>query len=229
MTRPRLKSSEQLYDIIESVHSHGILFDSREIFIHGETGDNNEDSGVDFRMATKFLKNMRILEEVSHDPIVIHQHSVGGDWDSGILIYDTIVNCPCHVTIMLHGSACSMGSVIPQAADLRIIMPHCICLIHSGTINVSGTHKQVQSWNEVSKEIYKHMVDIYSSVAVNGKYFQEHGANIDTVRKYIMAKLDKKEDWWLFAEDFVDFGFADAILGYENYENLDIIRKKHFL
>ena len=65
-------------DTISDVHTYGLDVKSREIYLHGYVSHCDEDPGVDYRMASIFIKNIRILESVNHDAVFIHMHSVGG-------------------------------------------------------------------------------------------------------------------------------------------------------
>jgi ATP-dependent protease ClpP protease subunit len=219
------KGRNQKHDILEEIHGYNMCLDTREIFLHGEPGEECEDSGVDFRMANRFLKNIRFLEAAGDDPILIHQHNIGGDWSEGMMIYDAITQCQCHIICIMHGQATSMGSIIPQAADTRIIMPYCIFMIHDGFINLTGTHKQVQSAAQLSEQVRDQMLDIYASVCINGHFFQKEQATAKKVREYIINKMNEKEDWWLNARESVAFGFADAVLGDEGYETINFVKE----
>jgi ATP-dependent Clp protease, protease subunit len=219
------KTRGQKHDIVEEMHSYSILLESREIFIHGDFG-SEDDPAVDFRMSNKLLKNLRLLEQTGDGPIVIHQHSLGGFWDSGMLMYDAIECSPCHIIFVMHGTACSMGSIVPQAADTRLIMPNCTFMVHTGYTDISGhTYKQSQSWAEMEKHQTEVMLDIYANVCINGPYFTQRGMTLQKVRKFLVDKLDKKEDLWLFARQTVDYGFADAVLGDSDYLTLDSVRE----
>ena len=44
-------------------------------------------------------------------------HSVGGNWNDGMAIFDAIELCQSYVTIIVYGQAESMSSIILQAAD----------------------------------------------------------------------------------------------------------------
>lgn len=222
------KGRNQKHDIIEELHSYQICIDTREIYLHGEPGENNEDSGVEFRMSNRFIKNLRLLESAGDDPIIIHQHTDGGEWFSGMMIYDSIISCQCHVIFVMHGSACSMGSIIPQAADTRIIMPSCIFMIHDGSSTLEGTYKQVQSAAQLEDKLRNQMLDIYSSVCINGHFFQKEQADEKYVKQYLIDKMNEKEDWWLSAREAVAFGFADAVLGDQGYETIEIV-KEHII
>jgi hypothetical protein len=47
-------------DIISDIHNHGIDIHNRHIYLHGHTQSvAEEDPGVDYRMASSFIKNIR--------------------------------------------------------------------------------------------------------------------------------------------------------------------------
>ena len=62
-------------DTISDVHTYGLDAKSREIYLHGYVANCEEDPGVDYRMASNFIKNIRILDSMSNDTIFIHMHS----------------------------------------------------------------------------------------------------------------------------------------------------------
>ena len=223
MSGPR-RSLDQEHSIIEAGHYYGVLLDTREIFIHG-------DFNIDGETGTKFVTNISILLNRSKDkPIIIHQHSNGGDWNCGMMIFDAIVACPCPIIFICHGIAASMGSIIPMACkkhgDAYIInMPNCEWLIHDGTtgINTEHTIKQSRSWGEREEHIRKLMMDWYADSCVGGKIFE--GKSKSQVKQVIKRHLDKKVDWWLTAREAVEYGFADAVLGDEGFESIANIKK----
>lgn len=204
---------------------YGILVDKREIFLHSifET----EDHGLDYKVANIFLKNLRFLENISNKPIIIHQYSIGGDLYDGMLIYDLIKNSSCKIVCVMHGMACSMGSIIPQAAHLRIILPNTLFMTHWGTIDINGlTVKQADAFSDIEKHIRNLMLTIYASRCINGKYFIERGYTEEKIKKFISNKWDKFDNWYLLSDDVVKYGFADGVLGTENYETIEKIKRK---
>ena len=64
-----------------SIHTYSLDTKNREIFLHSYMSDSDEESGVDYRSAVMFEKNMRYLNLLSNDPILIHMHLPGGDWE----------------------------------------------------------------------------------------------------------------------------------------------------
>ena len=210
--------------IVDEMHRYNILLESREIFLHGYIDSNEEDPGVEYRMSNNFLKNIKLLEHMdSSKPITVHQHSIGGEWSEGMMIYDAIKLCKAPVVFVCHGIAASMGSIIPQSADLRITMPNCWWLIHDGTTAVSGhTIRQAKSWHEWEGKLESQMMEIYSRVCMESDFFEDK--TTIQVKNYIKKQLDKKEDWWLSGQEAIQYGFADAIFGSEGYEDLEKIK-----
>jgi len=208
----------------QDVHSHSILLDSREIFLHSQEGNTDNDPGVDYKMSNCFLKNIRVLESIdSKKPIIIHQHSIGGYWTEAMMIYDIIDSSKCPIAIVTHGVAASMGSIIPQAADLVITMPNCWWLIHDGTtgINENFTIKMAKSWFSWEDRTSKQMLDIYTSSLKHSSKFK--GKSESYIKSYIKRQLEKKEDWWLSGQEAVEYRFADAVFGSEGFESIEKI------
>jgi len=207
--------------IAYDTHSFNILFASREIFLHSYMDiAEDEDPGIEYKSANVFLKNIRILENDSvAKPIVIHQHSIGGNWSEGIMMYDIIKTCSAPVVLVTHGVAASMGSLIPQAADLRISMPSCAWMLHEGSsATEAGTFKQTKSWHAWEEDLCKRMLDIYVDVCAESAFFKDRTA--PQIRGYIQRKFNHKEDWILEATEAVKYGLCDGIYGEQPYTSL---------
>ena len=123
-----MKKSNDENDRISDIHTYSIDIENREIFLQEK--EETESPGVDYRMLQTFIKNMRILESESTEPIKIHLQTIGGCWYAGMGIYDAIKLSKCKVSIIGYGQICSMGTIIMQSADKRIMMPHCIFMCH---------------------------------------------------------------------------------------------------
>ena len=140
--------------------------------------------------------------------------SVGGEWSDGMAIYDAILMCRCHVTMIAYGQAESMSSIIFQAADKRLITPNTYFMSHYGSTGASGEYLSVQNWVKYEKRICDIMIDIYAQSCIGGKYFKNKYGNspdMDKVKTYLFRKL-KSGDWYMSAEDAVHYGFADEII-----------------
>jgi len=192
--------------MLSQVHGHDVNPISREIYLWDET---------DTHTAVKFAKNLRVLEMSASDPIIIHTYNSGGCWNAGMMIYDVIRQCRLPMFIVCHGMAGSMGSIIPQAVHgftncMRLSMPNTEWLVHQGELGNSGEYSQVVSAMGQNEAIGKQMIDIYTDAMVDGPHFE--GRTRTQVKRFLTDKLDKRTDWWLFADDAAKYGLCDAVL-----------------
>lgn len=119
-------------DHVELLHDYGIHIPTRTLVLEGAVDDDGEETGVTYTMAMKFLKNMHLLEAGSKDPITVIMNTGGGDVGQGMAIYDRIAESECYITIIVYGYAQSMGSIILQAADARVLAPSAQIMFHLG-------------------------------------------------------------------------------------------------
>jgi ATP-dependent protease ClpP protease subunit len=184
-----------------------------------------EDPGVEYRMTASFYKNIRILDCINKEPIIIHMFSDGGEWDAGMAIFDAISLCQSYVTIIAYGQASSMSSIILQAADKRVMMPNSHFMAHYGSVSCGGDHLSAHNYAKVDKKNTETMIDIYTDGCVKGKYFKEHYTEVteEKVRNYLKRKL-KDGDWYLDPNEAVYYGFADAVLETRKFPSIDSLK-----
>lgn len=186
------------------------------LFLVGEPNAANDDldrvePGVEFQMANRFIKNLRFLSTRNpNHPILVHMKSSGGFDSEGMAIYDAIVACPNKVTILSYSHARSMTSIILQAADKRVLMPHSYFLFHWGTSAYEGNYKSVQSAAEFDRRSTEKMLDIYvASLKHRSGKFSRWAP--EKIREKLIEEMNKKEDVYLTAQEAVRWGFADAV------------------
>ena len=215
-----------LVELLGQVHNYDVNLATREIYLHSHYNASgpDEESGVEFRMATTFIKNLHVLDLADTAPILIHLQSPGGDWGHGMAIFDAIRAAESPVIILAHGEVSSMSGIIFQAAVQRIMMPSCEMMIHRGFLTLDGVSSTVQanaSWN---KRTDNKMLQIYASRGIMGKYFAQGNTTPQQVLRFIDRKIQKLGDWNLDAEQAVYYGFADGIYGEPGFDTLDKIR-----
>lgn len=199
---------------IEEIHDNGLDLRNNTIYLFGETDyishiDEQGEPGVEFAMANRFIKNLNILINKGADEIFIHMKTCGGHWHEGIAIYDAIDLCQIHTTILSYTHARSMSSLILQAADRRIMMPHSVFMFHRGTIVDGGTVTQFRTAAEQNEKAMDQMLDIYvKSMKHSGKYSKRSPSWIKT---WLNSQMDKKEDVFLSPQEAIELGFADEI------------------
>ncbi|MQF98249.1 MAG: hypothetical protein FI729_01790 [SAR202 cluster bacterium] len=207
------------------IHSYGLDVKNREVYLHGYHGSFDEDPGVEYRMATNFIKNIRLIDTAGKDPILIHMHSIGGNWNDGMAIYDAIKACTSYTTILVYGQAESMSGIVLQAADKRVMMPNAYFMCHFGSSGYEGHYLNVRSGVKFEEKLISDMLDIYTSRCKSGKFFKEHynPTNESKVKNYINTKM-KSGDWYLNSHESVYYGFADSVLMTRKNRNISSLK-----
>ena len=221
MTTPKKATTELIHD----VHNFSVNVDTREIFLNSHVSDESEEAGVDWRMATKFNKNIRLLTSGarSEQPLLIHMHTVGGNWEDGLAIYDIIKSCTnTHITILAYAHARSMSSIIFQAADTRIFMPNTVWLMHMGDMGFDGQAQSFEAEAEWAKKDHDRMLNIYTESALDSEAYK--GKSKRQVKSFIDKGIRLKQEWYMSARDAIKHGYADAIFGDNGYEDMETIK-----
>ena len=193
-------------DDVDKFHDYGLYIPTRTLWMGSEDFDLSEgESGTDGKMAERIVKNLHILEGINKDPITILMNNVGGDEYHGFAIYDAILACKSVVTIKVFGHAMSMGSIILQAADERVMAPTSRMMIHYGTWGVSDHAKTARKWSDEGVKIDQWMEDMYMA-----KIKEKNAA-------FTVLSLKKMldHDTFLTAQESVDLGLADKVLNEE--------------
>lgn len=215
-----------------NLHEYDISIPSREIFLNSYCCDEGaevaedgiNEPGIDYRNASRFIKNISLLNTQGSESILIHQNMAGGDWNYGMAIYDSVISSVAPVTILAYAHARSMSSIILQAADKRVLMPDCYFLIHHGWWGmydrVTPAISNIEYWK---KHETPRMLDIYANRCKKGRFFK--GKTKKQIVEFILKKLEQKTDWILTAKEAVHYGFADGILGKKGFETIEKIKK----
>lgn len=217
------KKLGEIPQLISDIHSHQINHHTRELYIHGQYA--SEEPGVDYRMATTFVKNLHVLEHQGKKNILVHMHTIGGEWPDGMGMYDAIRHATSSVTILAYAQASSMSGVLLQAADKRVMMPNTHFLIHHGSISIESTSEAVEEYVVQNKKDMHRMLELFAMRAKNGEYFSERRYGIKRIMGWIDQKIRHKNDWYLSSEEAVYYGFADGILGEPGFETFSKIRR----
>jgi ATP-dependent protease ClpP protease subunit len=208
---------------LSDIHQYNIDTNNREIFLHSSL-DNTEETGVDFRSAITFEKNLRYLNQISLEPIIVHMHLPGGDWQDCLGIYDNIKISKSPVCIVAYAKVESSSTVLLQAADLRILSINTNFLIHYGSISLDDEHKAALSSVQWSEKESDKMIDIFTERCMSSKIYKEKNWKKMMAKKHIVNQLATKRDWILTANEAVDYGFADGIIGTKKFPNIEYIK-----
>jgi ATP-dependent protease ClpP protease subunit len=213
---------------INDIHNFNVDIKNREVYLHSCL-DGDEEGGVDYRSAVVFEKNIRYFNTLSQDPILVHMHLPGGDWQDCLGIYDTIRFSKSKIIILAYAKVESSSSVILQAAPLRILMPNTNVMIHYGSFSMDAEHSKAAAagiqWNE--QECDK-MIDIFTDRCMESEMSKQKNWKKMMARKHIVSQLANKCDWILKADEAVEYGFADGVLGSKKYPNIDLLKSHKF-
>jgi ATP-dependent protease ClpP protease subunit len=160
---------------------------NRTIYMGSIKGEMGDELGVDAFMAESLIKAMYLLETLNTDPITILMNNPGGDVFHGLAIYDAIKSSQSHCTIKVFGQAMSMGSIILQSADSRIMMPNSKFMIHYGYDTQDNNTKTVFKWIDESKRIGYFMENVYLDKMMEKEKEVGHG-HLSKALSQIMTK-----------------------------------------
>ena len=197
-----------------------------EIYLHSYETDP-EDNGINFKVASKFMKKLHEAEHKDANKIIVHTSTIGGEWAEGMSIFDNIFYSSLPVYMIGHGCLCSMGTIILQAANKRYLMPNCDIMVHFGDLTLSGHQVSVESGTKYYVKVKNQMIDIYTDRCIKGKFFKDKSYSKAKTKAYIKRKLESSVDWYMSAQEAVDFGFADKVLTRAEYLNVREIKKRN--
>jgi ATP-dependent Clp protease protease subunit len=135
-------------------------------------------------------------------PITIYFETPGGSVLPGLGLYDSLraLGAQGHpITTVVRGYAASLGAVLLQAGDTRLVGPESMFMIHEISSMAMGKLHEMEDDLAFTKKLNKRMFDIIAR-RTDGKFT---GASL-----YRRAAA---KDWWLDADEAVANGFADRI------------------
>lgn len=138
----------------------------------------------------------------STDPgkdIQIYFNTPGGSVSAGLGIYDTMQFISSPVATICTGMAASMGAVLltAGAAGKRSALTHSRVMIHQP---MGGAQGQASDIEITAREIMKLKRELYEIIA-------KHSG-----KDYATVERDSDRDYWMTAQEAVDYGMIDQIL-----------------
>lgn len=165
------------------------LVKNRVVYLSGEV---NSDSAV------SIISQLRFLASKSDRDIYMFINSPGGSVSDGLAIYDVMNQISCDVVTVSVGMSASMGSFLLAAGapGKRYAAPSAEIMIHQPLGGVQGQATDILL-------VAEHIQKIKSKLA--GILAEECNKPIKTVIK------DMERDYWLSAEEAVEYGLADYV------------------
>lgn len=169
------------------------FLEERKMFFWGEVDDKR------CRQATEELLFLEAQEPGKE--ITIYLNSPGGSITAGMAVYDTMKLISSPIRIVVVGLAASMGSVFLSGGTKgrRVLYPHARVLIHQplimGTMRGAAVDIHIQA-----QEMEKHREELNKVLA------EASGQPIEKIRQ------DTDRDFYLNAQEAIEYGLADAIV-----------------
>jgi len=176
---------ERSYDI------YSRLLKDRIVFLDGEINDLSADLVV---AQLLFLDGQDTEKDIN-----LYINSPGGSVTAGFAIYDTIQHVKSEVQTICLGQASSMAALILTAgsAGKRQILPSARVMIHQPW---GGAYGQARDIGIQSKEIIR-----LKKLTI--EYFAKHSS-----KTFEQVAADMERDFYMSAQDAVEYGIVDSIL-----------------
>jgi ATP-dependent Clp protease protease subunit len=136
-------------------------------------------------------------------PITITFNTSGGSVTDGLALYDTLKRLQRqghYITTRATGIAASMGAVLVQAGDVRIMDARAKMLIHEGSTSFGNSRMsagEMEDYQTFSRMLKEDILDILSERST-------------LTRDEVKDKWSRK-DWWITAAEALEYGFVDAV------------------
>ena len=131
--------------------------------------------------------------------VSIYINSPGGSVYAGLGIYDTMQYIQSDVSTICTGMAASMAAVllVAGAKDKRFALKHTRVMIHQPMGGIQGQASDIEI---TSREILKLKKELYTIIS-------EHSG-----QPYDKVYQDSDRDYWMTAQEAVDYGMIDRVL-----------------
>jgi len=179
---------ERAYDI------YSRLLRERIIMVNGP---------VEEGMANLIVAQLLFLaSENAEREINLYITSPGGVVRAGLAIYDTMRQLPCPVATTCVGYAASFGTILLLAGDhgRRRALPNSRIHLHQPLIQGGGIEGQATDIDIHAREI------LYMRDTLNGIIQKHTGQSLERIKR------DTERDFFLSAEEAVEYGIIDEVL-----------------
>ena len=182
---------ERSYDI------YSRLLKDRIIMLTGPVEDN---------MANSVIAQLLFLDAQDNTKdIYLYVNTPGGSVSAGLAIVDTMNFIKSDVQTIVMGVAASMGTIIASsgAKGKRFMLPNAEYLIHQ-PMGGAGSGTQQTDMASVAEHLLRTRNTLEKILAENS------GKSVEQIHK------DAERDYWMSAQETLEYGFIDEIMGNSN-------------
>jgi len=140
----------------------------------------------------------RDVNAITAPTINVHINSGGGDVWEGVAIYNTLVQHPSEIHVIVDGLCASAASVIAMAGDIVTMRKGTQMMVHGPWTVAVGN----------AEELAQTIVQLDSvSASLAEVYAERTGSTVEEMRAVMRAET------WFTAEEAVEAGLADEVAG----------------
>ena len=176
----------------------------REIVFHGDVDETLVKDTVKeiLKFNVEDTKNENDFKEFVRPPIIIHLSTYGGEFYTGMSLFDVIRNSKTPVQIMCSGKIMSMGILLLLSAkkENRFAMKHTRFMIHEVASGVSGKLEHISQKVEQMKAIQETADGIILD-------------NTTIPKNKLEDIMSKKQDWYFDSREALSYGLVSEIIG----------------
>jgi len=176
---------------LDTAKASGIDFEVRRVYIFGTISDKS---------AQDLTPGIFMLDETP-GPIGFHLSTPGGDIDAGLALYDVIRNCKNPTTTFGRGGVYSIGAVLLQAGQKRIMTENSLLMVHNASFKMGDEELDTTAMHRMNEECK------LSNRRIQGVLARRSGATPKQVSRWCAKET------YFTAPEALKAGFIDAILG----------------
>lgn len=146
-------------------------------------------------------------------PIEIEFFSPGGSVIDGMALFDFIQQLRAaghHVTTSATGYAASMGGILLQAGDKRVMGREAYVLIHEVSFGAAGKIGEIEDEVAFIKKIQDRVLDIFASRSKEAAAREDTQCTKPLTKRQLKAGWNRK-DWWLSSDECLIHGIVDEV------------------
>jgi ATP-dependent Clp protease protease subunit len=164
---------------------------------------------VDTNTAENAMNVLSRWSRLDDKPITLRFSSPGGNVIAGFALYDFIVDNlrgqkHIHITTIGLGYAASMGAVLLQAGDRRLLGKNALLLIHEIASGTIGKLSEMEDEVAFAKKLNERLIMIFADRA-------KASAAVKPMSAAQIRQHSKRKDFWVNAEEALKYGFIDEI------------------
>ena len=175
----------------QDINPGAILYKNRILFLFGEI---NQEAAADI------IPRLLVMNSLGEEPIKLFINSPGGDISAGMAIYDTIRFIQAPVFTICIGQAASMAAwlLASGAPGNRVASENAQIMIHQSRTVMGGSFTDLKINMERFNKTQQRMIRILS-----------HHTGMKETK--IEKAIDR--DYWMAAEEAMEFGIIDRVVG----------------